>query len=137
MLQLLDHFTRNWNPWQVFDRLDDDLFRLTPSAFRFGASDRTPVNIYTGDQGAKVVVRLPGWQAEWFDLTVEGDRLLLKGQTPEGEDQATEKSFQRMINLPFRIDPDSVRASYKNGLLLIEAEKHERELPRRIDVAVA
>jgi len=139
MLQLLNDLTRHWQPWPELGKLSKQAERLFPETLATVMSgNRTPVNLYLSEGGAKVVVQVPGWDASWFDLTTEGNRLTLKGEVPESErkDRGYFR-FERVVTLPFKMAPESVKATYRNGLLVVEVEKHIQELPKKIEVLSA
>ena len=76
-----------------------------------------------------VTVDLPGVQRDGIDLTVEGSYLHITGvrhdPALEGcvrwhQMEIAYGSFERIINLPFEIDPDRIHASFQDGFLNIE-----------------
>ena len=138
MLQLLTDSLAHWNPWRELEPFHRDFGRIFPLSTNWSAAtNQAPVNLYTGEEGAKAVFRLPGWLPEWFDLSVEGNKLLLKGEAPAGQTDRREsiRAFSRVLNLPFRVDPDSVRADYRNGLLTVHLQRHQDEQPKKITIA--
>jgi HSP20 family protein len=98
---------------------------------------RALVNVYANNDKARVIVSLPGWKAEWFDLSVEGDHLEVSGKSKYENEQKSELNFKRKINLPFRVEDGKVEANYKNGLLTIDLERSEQDKPRKIVVNAA
>ena len=137
MLQLLNELT-SWNPWRDLERIQWDMSRWLPESI---SGNRAPVNIYSNGDGLKVVVRIPGWRAEWFDLSVEGNRLELRGEPSKeavSQDQAAPYfSLKRVINLPYRVKTDNVTANYDNGMLIVDLHRHDQDKPKKIKVAAA
>jgi HSP20 family protein len=95
------------------------------------------VNLYEAEIGYRVCVDLAGVEKEKIDITVQGQRLTLKGHRhvpchPDGESEAQTKrirvhlmeidqgSFSRDVELPEDANPDTITATYKNGFLWIE-----------------
>ncbi len=137
MLRILDQLTRNTrHDWDFFDRVFN---QFAPGAFAPVANiTNAPVNIYTGDEAVKVVVRIPGWQAEWFNLSVEGNRLLLEGETRVTEESGESAvSLKRSINLPYRVEPEDIKATYRDGILTVDLKKSEQDRPRTIKIEAA
>ena len=136
MLRILDEIA-TLNPWKEFERMGFDF----PRIHSFGRGVRpnfVPVNLYENEEGLKVVLRVPGWQADWFDVSVEGEQLKISGKVEQSEDQAVMTSqFSRVVSLPYPVQADEVKATYKNGLLEIDLLKHEQAKPRKIQVQVA
>ena len=92
-----------------------------------------------------VFVSLPGTDPKTVDVTIAGNMLTVKGETPAisaGEDdviqvhQLQRGPFQRSIPLPSPVEPDSVSASSCNGILQIRLAKSERSKSRQIPVSV-
>ena len=139
MLQLINDLTRHWQPWTELERLSRNAERLLPETLSSVFSgNRAPANVYLSDNGAKVVVQLPGWDASWFDLTTEGNRLILKGEVPESQREGHGfYTFERQVTLPFKMAADTIKATYRDGLLFIEVDKHEQEKPKKISVVSA
>ncbi len=65
----------------------------------------------------KIFVELPGVDKENVKLDVAEDSV----QVSTNDD----KKFYKMIDLESTVDPDSAKASYKNGVLTIELDKKE------------
>ncbi len=138
MLQLLSDFPFGNTLWNNdwFGREMDRFLAPLRQEMR-NADFRTLVNVYANDDAARVLVSVPGWSAEWFDLSTEGNRLTIKGESAfEGKNQP-KVTIDRVVNLPFRVDDASVSASYKNGLLMIELKRAESDKPRKIAVTAA
>jgi HSP20 family protein len=88
-----------------------------------------------------VTVDLPGVQRDAIDVTVEGSYLHVTGVRGEPalegcvrwhQMEITYGSFERVISLPFEIDPDRIRASFQDGFLNIEiprAAAPSRQVP--------
>lgn len=69
---------------------------------------------------------LPGIDPAAVDLVVEGDRLTLRGERKDvrGEKDRLYKEvsygrFERTVQLPPGVDPESVKATYRDGVLEI------------------
>ncbi len=101
------------------------------------------VNVY--EQGDKVVLmaEIPGVKPEQLDLTVLGDSVTLKGERreedlPDGERfyrrERPVGAFTRTVTLPEAINPDSVQAQYKDGVLKVRMEKAEQAKAKKITI---
>ena len=138
MLQLLNELSAHANPWRNFEH---ELRRLIPTAFStYTNHNHSPVNIYGSENGLKVTLRKPGWNAEWFDLSVEENRLLVGGSVPDeskDEQGVRRQSFKRVIHLPYRVEVDKVQAAYKNGILTINLERRQEDQPKKIAIQSA
>ncbi len=97
-------------------------------------------------RGGEFVVRadLPGIDANAVDVSVEGNMLMIRGKR---EDKHEEKkgdrfyrevsygSFARGVGLPPRIDPESVKAIYKDGVLEVTVKVLDQPGARKIPIA--
>ena len=45
-----------------------------------------------------------------------------------------EKKFYKMISLDSTVDPDSAKASYKNGILTLELDKKEKRKGKEVKI---
>lgn len=101
------------------------------------------INIY--EQGDKVVMmaEVPGVKADDLDLTVLGDSVTLKGQRvqeklPDGERfyrrERPMGTFARTVTLPEAIDPDTVQAQYKDGVLTVRMDKAETARAKKVTI---
>lgn len=142
------------DPWARRSTLSRDMDRLMRGFFGSGRDSWTgpagstwtgvypPLNLTEDDQGLFVRAELPGLEAEDLDISVEGDKLILRGErkiaAPEGVNfhrrERSAGTFRRIVNLPTRIDPAKVTAAMKNGLLTISLPKAEEAKPRQIQV---
>ena len=134
MLRLLDRMAQQASrerEWLHKPFLNWNLSEFMPE---LADIETVPVNVYTSDESVRVHLSLPGWDPAWIDLSVEGQRLHIKGETPEDQ---TRKTFSRVINLPFRVEPDQVKATFKNGILTVDLSKSELDKPRKIEIDAA
>lgn len=131
---------------RIFDELSRDPFFSGPFRQSFQELmprmntdiETAPINIYGNDDAVRIVASVPGWQADWFDLSVEGNKLHLKGETVAPDDSNEKpRSISRVVRLPFRAQADHVEASYKNGILIIDLVKSEQDRPRKIQIQAA
>lgn len=133
MLQLLNDFPFARTNWANDLARELDRF-FTPVRDSRKLSAR--VNVLANEDAAKVMVSLPGWKPEWFDLSTEGNRLFIKGAS-QFEDEARNFSVDRTVNLPFRVEEGSVEATYEQGVLLLTLHRSEKDKPRKITVNAA
>lgn len=97
-----------------------------------------PANVQAGPDGVRLHVLLPGYRAEQLDISVEEDRLVIRGEQrekpiDEQEEQVVAR-FERRFRLPFHPEGERVHAELKNGVLELFLPRPERDRPRRIPV---
>jgi len=134
-----------WDPFANMQRLSsmmDDMFDGAPS---WGAAEQgyPPVNMWAGEASLAVTAELPGLSADDIDLSIDERSLTIRSKKalkPEKEGVTWHRrerphvSFSRTIELPVRIDPDRVKARFVNGLLEIEMQRPESDLPRKLKI---
>ena len=99
---------------------------LAPSAF-------TPLaDVYETADGFVVQIDLPGVDPAEVGVTVDGDRLVVRGERRPTEKTRPESfhrmersfgTFSRAFALPAPVDPNRVTAHYRDGLLRIDIPK--------------
>ncbi|MGL4636136.1 MAG: Hsp20/alpha crystallin family protein [Beijerinckiaceae bacterium] len=86
------------------------------------------INIVQKDKTLEITAELPGVELQDVELLVEDDMLTIKGNKKvEKEDKTAERhvfecaygSFSRSVQLPFEVEPEVVKADFKNGVLTI------------------
>ena len=122
-----------WNLGRFFD----DLPLIDRSAFATGNPSFTPaVNVEETDDELRLSAELPGLEEEDFEITTDGDLLTIKGEKKfesTSDDDGRKRiersrgSFERNFRVAWEIDPETVKAVYKNGVLDLVIPKPEEE----------
>jgi HSP20 family protein len=103
------------------------------------------IDIYETKDDLVVSAELPGVKEQDIHLSIVGDVLSLRGQRMADQQVRDEQyhrierwsgSFERHIQLPIPVQPDRVRASYRDGVLEIRLPKVEEVKPREIKIEV-
>jgi HSP20 family protein len=129
----------------MMDRMFDD-FWGTPflSEFREGLGGFIP-NVDVSESDKKVIVRadVPGIDPDKIDVEVTEDSITLSGKLDKSEEEKGENyyrierrygEFSREFLFPSRINPDSVNAESKDGVLTIELDKQPSEQRKKVSV---
>jgi HSP20 family protein len=86
-------------------------------------------DVYVSEMGLVIKVELAGMRREDLELTIEGNRLRISGQRPDGCRAPKCKflvmeihygSFESVIELPPGYDLSQAKAAYQNGFLRID-----------------
>jgi HSP20 family protein len=101
-----------------------------------------PINIFQQKDDFVAIVELPGVSKS--DLTIEAKEgtLRISGKkTLDYQENASvhrrerlSGSFDRTITLPIRIDPDRIKAEYRDGILALFIPRAETDKPRAIQI---
>jgi HSP20 family protein len=144
---MLSEFPRlGFDPFTELRRMQSEMNRLFGGYAAATGRDFPPVNIWLGENSVVLTAELPGVTHEDVNLSLQDDVLSLAGKREpktqqEGANwQRRERaygSFSRAIQLPFRVDPNTVQARFNNGVLEIELERLEVDRPKKIEIRVA
>ena len=102
-----------------------------------------PVDIYETDDDIIVAAEVPGIKREDIDVTVVGDKLILRGSRSSERDSDDEQfhrmerqygSFYRAFNLSQAIEPDAISAKLAQGVLQVTLPKRPPTKKERIEI---
>jgi HSP20 family protein len=125
MDRLFDRFTRGFGP-SLRSMAD-----LEPPWRSFGFS-APPIDMSEDDKAYKISAELPGLDAKDVEVSVSGDRLVLKGEKRQEQEEKNKNyyhsertygSFQRSFELPVSVDRDKIAADFSKGVLAITLPK--------------
>ncbi|HEY3452286.1 MAG TPA: Hsp20/alpha crystallin family protein [Myxococcales bacterium] len=148
-----------WEPFREMARMQDELNRLFDDRVwrrrgqgqgqgqeeELGAGFLPPVDVYEDQEALVLTTELPGVDPKDVDVRVEDGVLTLKGERKLEKEDKKENylrversygSFTRSFTLPTTVDPEKVKAEFKNGLLRLAIPKREESKPRSIKVDV-
>jgi HSP20 family protein len=143
-----------WDPSVNIAALQDRINRLFKDAFPGppGPEEeisecnwRPQVDILETDDGIVIQADLPGVNKEDVSVEVKENILSLKGirneefTVPDDRYYRRERccgTFERSFAMRSVIAPDTIRASFKNGVLKIELPRFEQERPKKINVNI-
>src|ERR1043166_5999941 len=98
-------------------------------------------DVYVTEGSLVIKVELAGMRREDLELTIEGNRLKISGQRPDGCRAAKCKflvmeinygEFESIIELPAGYDLSEAKAAYQNGFLRIDVPVLARSQPKTI-----
>lgn len=138
-----------FEPARELDALQREMNRLFGAAFdgeSSGARGWVPaMDLVEEDDALVLRADLPGVEEGSINvefqenvLTISGERQS-EAQSQNGGFRRIERpsgAFSRSLTLPEGIDPDSVKASFTNGVLEVRVPKPEERKPRRVAINV-
>jgi len=92
-------------------------------------------DVYSTDSGLVIKVELAGMRSEHLEITVEGNRLKISGNRPDGCRAAkcsflvmeiNYGPFESVLELPAGYDLSQAKAAYLNGFLRIDVPLSQR-----------
>jgi len=124
------------------DRIFDDFFRGIDAPLQARPQAGWPrIEVRENDKEFKVCAELPGLEERDVEITYDDGVLTLKGEKRIEQETALYNerwagTFERQIALTQDVDPDKVKATFKNGVLTVAlAKKPEAQRQvRRIEI---
>jgi len=110
------------------------------------ALDLPAIDVYTEKDEVVVKAEIPGLTKDEIDVSVSGNTLTIKGEKKKEEEtkdkdyyqcERSYGAFSRSIELPAEVKADSVKATFKDGVLEIRLPKTEKEKNNTVHVKVA
>jgi HSP20 family protein len=141
-----------WNPMRdmfsfrhQMNHLFDDVFgSVVRGDSGLSMWNRYPtVDIYDNDENIIIKAELPGIDKKDIVIDVKDGVLTLKGERSFDNEVKEEKyycrertfgKFERVFRIPADVDPEKIRADYKDGILKIDIPKSEEQQPKQITV---
>jgi HSP20 family protein len=101
------------------------------------------VNISENETSFVIEFSVPGYRKEQFSLMSDDGILKVKAQVEDSEASGeyrrrefAPRSFERLFNIPKSVAPDSIAASYQNGILEVVLPKSEEESKKQINIKI-
>lgn len=131
---------------QVNRMLDEALGAFGDAAENGGtlASAWVPAcDVFEGRDTLKIVMEVPGVASEDIKLSLENNRLSIRGEKRQAAEEQTERvhryersygNFERVFTLPTTVEAERIEARVEQGVLTVLLPKVERARPREIPV---
>ena len=117
---------------------------VSPSACVKTYSNSTPrVDVKENKDSYTLEMDLPGRSEEDIEIELNKDNLTIASKQEKKTENKEEKfilrernysDFNRRFTLPEDVDTDSIKANFKNGVLIINMNKKEIEKPKSIKI---
>ncbi len=145
---------REWDPFEEMDRLYRRLHEMMRRAWepvrepwtRFRNEWRYaefPVDISETNSELVLHADLPGFEKDEIKVRVTEDTIDISAKKREEKKEVSETMYRRermvgavrrFITLPVTVDPENVKAEYKNGVLTVRMKKKESKRGREIKI---
>jgi HSP20 family protein len=107
-----------------------------------GSGAYPPLNVFRKGDDLVVITELPGIRKENLQIQVKGNTIRLAGtkSVDYGEKAGLHRrerlagNFDRAITVPVEIDPERVKAEYRDGILALYLPRAERDKPKTIAI---
>lgn len=130
-----DFFGRRMRPWWPERWLRAEAAEITAP----------PLDLYEEKGDIVVKAELPGIEKDNIEVNLTNHHLSIKGEKKKEEEVKEENyyrsersygSFLRTIELPADVQPDKIKASFKQGILEVRLPKTEEAKGKEIKVKV-
>jgi|SRR6185503_14851297 HSP20 family protein len=143
-----------WNPLHDLVSLQDRMNRLfedasqrraggTNTADEVETADWYPAaDVYENDGEYIVAVDLPGIDRATLDISVDDDKLTIKGnraarETTRHRAECPSGKFLKSFSVPAAVDQSDIRADYKDGVLQVHLPKRPERKSHRVEIKVS
>ena len=143
-----------WNPLHDLVSLQDRMNRLFEDASQRRAAESKvtdevesadwypAADVYESDGEYTVAVDLPGIDRATLDISVDDDRLTIKGHrvapdTTRHRAECPSGKFLKTFSVPAAVDQNDIRADYKDGVLQVHLPKRPERKSQRVKIKVS
>lgn len=158
-----------WNPLHDLMSLQDRMNRLFEDATQRRAGERSPqgpsaggpraaqdarqsdeveaadwypaADVYENNGEYIVAVDLPGIDRQTLDISIDEDRLTVRGIRPDDPNrqrgECPRGKFLRTFSVPPSVDQGKIKASYKDGVLQVHLPRQPERKAQRIEIKVS
>jgi HSP20 family protein len=102
-----------------------------------------PINVFQQGNDILAIIELPGVDKDNLQIQAKENTIRIAGRKvvayPEGVSihrrERTFGEFDRTLSLPVQLDPDRIKAEYRDGILALFLPRSERDKPRSIKIS--
>jgi HSP20 family protein len=102
-----------------------------------------PINIFQKGDDLVAVIELPGLEKNDLEIEAKENTIRIRGKKTiaYGERASVHRRerisgvFDRTLSVPIRIEPDRIKAEYRDGILALFIPRAEADKPRSIKVS--
>jgi HSP20 family protein len=128
------------------NRLFNESYRSQQSSeddWALGGTWAPAVDIYEQDNNIVIKAELPGVDPKDVDIRLDNNVLTIQGERKFDNEVKKESyhrversygAFTRSFTLPNTVDPNSIKAEFKEGVLRITLPKREEAKPKQIQI---
>lgn len=147
--------TQRWDPLRDLVLLQDRMNQVFADATQQRARTRgeadseiepadwvPAADVYENAEEYLVAIDLPGIERSGLDISLENNRLAVRGErvVPEAGKQRLERAagrFLRRFDVPATVEAEAIAAEYKDGVLNIRLPKRREQKAQRVEIKVS
>ncbi len=101
-----------------------------------------PINIFRQGDDYVAIIELPGLDKESINVQAKDNFIRISGEKkPNYPEEASAHRlerifgrFDRTISVPVKINPDGIKAEYRDGILALFIPRAEEDKPRKVEI---
>ena len=101
-----------------------------------------PMNVFQQGDDILVIIELPGMDKNNLQIQAKENTIRISGKKavdyPEGVSvhrrERISGEFDRTLSIPVQLDPDRIKAEYRDGILTLFLPRAESDKPRTITI---
>jgi len=143
-----------WEPFRDLMSLQERMNRLFDESYRarggeddwaLGGTWAPAVDIYEHENTIVIKAELPGVDPKDVDIRLDNNVLTINGERKLDNEVKKESyhrversygAFTRSFTLPTTVDPNGIKAEYRDGVLRVTLPKREEAKPKQIQISV-
>ncbi len=102
-----------------------------------------PINVFQQGQDYLAIIELPGVNKADLEVQAKENVIRISGKKTIKYDEGVSVhrrervsgEFDRSLAIPVQVDPDRIKAEYRDGILALFLPRAESDKPRRIEIA--
>jgi HSP20 family protein len=102
-----------------------------------------PINVFQQGDDILAIIELPGIEKDSLQIQAKDDAIRIAGRKvvtyPDTASvhrcERVSGEFDRTLSLPVRLNPDGIKAEYRDGILALFLPRSEQDRPRTVKIS--